>query len=418
MKTSGAKNLYLKLMCTAALLAGCVASTGQNAHAAVKSLDGGKVKTSTAGSKSGKSGKSLKFFHPDPKDPSNQFEPGEVVVLNAPKSFVSDVSGDGYKVLESQDLGSLGLSMIRLKIAPGKSVPEAVRDLSRKFPGAIIDANHTFGAQAKRVHARAAMGWKSASAKCGTGIRIGMIDSGVDTSHPALKGQKVIFRSFHRKGRRPGPKVHGTAIASMLVGTPKWGGLLPGAKLLAASMFETKKSGKKVGTSVGMLRSLNWLAKARVDAINLSVAGSDNKTLRHAFGIAKRLKLVLIAAAGNWGRSDKPAYPAAYKDVVAVTAVNSKGKVYSHANQGKYIDFAAPGVRIYAAVPGGGKVMSGTSFATPYITAMVSTERVFGGNSTRSRQIKQLRRHSKDLGRSGKDSVYGYGFVRLQPKCK
>ncbi len=388
------------------------------ANAAVKVLDGGKVKSSSTSGKSGASRGKVTLFHPDPKDPSNQFEAGEIVVLNPPKSFRSRVSGDGYKVMEIENLGALGFAMMRLKVPPGKSVPGAVQELSRKYPGVIIDANHTFAAQAKRVHARAAIGWKKAAANCGLGIRIGMIDSGVDTSHPALKNQNVIFRSFHRKGRRPGPRVHGTAVASMLVGSPKWGGILPGAKLMAASMFETKKNGQKVGTAIGMLKSLNWLAKARVDAINLSVAGSDNKTLRHAFDIAKKIKLTVIAAAGNWGRADKPAYPAAYKDVFAVTAINSKGRIYSHANTGKYIDFAAPGVRIYTAVPGGGKVMSGTSFATPYITAIIAAERVFGGTRTRSRQVKKLRKNTKDLGRSGKDSVFGYGFVKLQPKCK
>ena len=403
-----------------AVLIGCTALVGSGAvtHAGVKALDGGKVRSSTAADKKSKPGAGSKLFHPDPGDPSNQFEPGEVVVLNPPKGFVAGVSGDGYQVVESEILEGLGFSMMRLRIPRAKSVPEAVRELSGKYPGATIDANHTFSSQARRVHARGAMGWKIADAGCGTGVRLGMIDSGVDTSHPALKNQNITFRSFHKKGRRPGPRVHGTAIASMLVGTPKWGGLLPGARLMAASMFETDKNGGKKGTAIGLLKSLSWLAKAKVDAINLSVAGSDNKALRLAFNAARKQKLTLIAAAGNWGRADKPAYPAAYKHVVAVTAVNAKGLVYSHANQGSYIDFAAPGVRIYTAVPKGGKVMSGTSFATPYITAMIASEIAFRGSRNRARLVKELRRYSKDLGRSGKDKVFGYGLVTLQPKCK
>jgi subtilisin family serine protease len=402
----------------ACFLISCMALTmiASNANAKVKSLDGGKIKSSTAATKKGASGGGAKLFHPDPDDPSNQFEAAEVVVLNPPKNFIAGVSASGYKVLESERLDGLGFSMIRLRIPRGKTVPQAVRELSGKYPGAIIDANHQFEAQAKASHARAAMGWKIAAADCGTGIRLGMIDSGVDTSHPALKNQNIKFRSFHKKGQRPGPKIHGTAIAAMLVGAPKWGGLLPGARLMAASMFATTKKGRKVGTAVGLLKSLSWLAKSKVDAINLSVAGSSNKTLKFAFDTAKRKKLTLIAAAGNWGRSDKPAYPAAYKHVIAVTAVSTKGRVYSHANRGKYIDFAAPGVRIYTAVPGGGKVMSGTSFAAPYITANIASEIVFGSSRSRSRLVKTLRSKTKDLGRKGKDSVFGYGYVEPTQK--
>ena len=87
---------------------------------------------------------------------------------------------------------------------------------------------------------------------------------------------------------------------------------------------------------------MDWLASKKVDAVNMSVAGGDNKVVRKALDIANRQKLLLIAAVGNWGRSDKPAYPAAYKEVVAVTAIKGGELIYSHANTGKYVDFAAP----------------------------------------------------------------------------
>ena len=163
--------------------------------------------------------------------------------------------------------------------------------------------------------------------------------------------------------------------------------------------------------------ALNWLAKSRVHAVNLSVAGTDNKVLRLAFDKAHRKGMVLVAAAGNWGRADKPAYPAAYKPVVAVTAVNAKKRIYSHANSGKYIDFAAPGVRIFTAVPGGTKVMSGTSFASPYIAALLASEIAYSGRKKASTLRAALGRKSVDLGKKGKDLVFGYGFVKIKPKC-
>ena len=106
--------------------------------------------------------------------------------------------------------------------------------------------------------ARPIAGWQAAKPTCGKGIELGMIDNSVDVNHPALKGQKIEFRSFHKKGRRPGP-----AVAAIMVGKPEWGGLLPGTKLKAASMFEKNKVGRVVGSSVALLKSINWLAKKR-----------------------------------------------------------------------------------------------------------------------------------------------------------
>ncbi len=401
-----------------------VVSAAAGAHAAVKILqtdESGKAtikKLDPNDPASGRSAAQPKTFTGDPTDPVNHFEPGELIVLNPPSGFASGIGGMGFKIVETARLDGLGLIMMRIEIPRGMTVPAARQALAARYPGATIDANHSFEAQAKGQDPRSAIGWPKASPKCGAGVKLGMIDSGVDIRHPALRGQRVEFRSFHRKDRKPGPKVHGTAVAAMLVGKPEWGGLLPGASLKAASMFETKKGGKKVGSAVALLKSLSWLAKSRVDAINLSVAGTDNKALRLAFGRAKKAGLVLIAAAGNWGRADRPAYPAAYKHVVAVTAVGTGKIVYRKANRGDYIDFAAPGVRIKTAVPGGVKIMSGTSFASPYITALVALDIAAGASRRISSLRKKLRGGAQDLGNPGKDKVFGYGFVGLGPKCR
>ncbi len=413
-------NYRLPLIACAALYA---FASYPSANAGTKVLEydkSGKAKVRSQefkGKARGKGKQRLNFTN-DPSDPVNHFQPGELVVLNAPAGFTDVISGMGYRVLEGSNLQGLGLTVYRVQIPRGRSVPEAQRELSGRFPGATVDANHRFEAQARKVmHARGAMGWPLAPASCGKGIKLGQIDSGVDTKHAALKGQRVKFRSFHAKGARPAPKIHGTAVAAMLVGKSKWGGLLPGAELLAASMFQTAKDGRKVGTAMGLLKSLNWLAKSRVHAINLSVAGTDNKTLRLAFDKARKIGLVLIAAAGNWGRADRPAYPAAYKHVIAVTAVSTSKKIYSYANTGDYIDFAAPGVKIYAAVPGGAKLMTGTSFASPYITAMIAVDIAKGASKRDSAIRKSLGKEADDLGQRGKDATFGYGFVKKRPGC-
>ena len=378
-----------------------------------KSLGGGSV---------GKSNSKKRDLKPGGFDPENSYELGEVIVINPPERFSSGVGSLGYRVIETVRMDNLGLVVQRLRIPAKLSVPDAIRQLRTRFPGVEVDANHQFdpsaGVEFPGKVARSLIRWDNVPKNCGKGVRIGMIDAGVDVSHPALKGQKVTYRSFHKKGRKPGPKDHGTAVAGIMVGRAEWGGLLPGAELFAANMFEFNEKGKKVGSAIGLIKAVDWLLQSNVHVINLSVAGADNKILRKVFKKAIGKKQKMIAAGGNWGRADKPAYPAAYKGVVAVTALNDRGLIYSKANTGSYIDFAAPGVRVYTAAPGGGgRLQSGTSFASPFIAAMMALDIKNGKGKSLSSLEKLLKKNIKDLGLPGRDDIFGWGFVRRKPQC-
>jgi len=357
---------------------------------------------------------------------ARSFEPGEVIIAAPPAGFEDKIRSSGFRVLEHINLGQLKLAVVRVSTPSGMNVPDAIKKLSVLLPGVTIDANHQFEGSAAKTspgmagsNPRAMAGWENLSASCGTGLILGQIDSGVDLTHPALVGQKIKYQAFTKAGRKPGPPDHGTAVAAMLIGKAEWGGLLPGAQLYAANMFEINEKGKKIGSAVGLMKAINWLAMHKVDAINLSIAGNDNRVVRKAFSLAKRANLMLVAAVGNWGRADKPAYPAAYEHVVAVTATKGPELIYSHANQGKYVDFAAPGVGIYTALAGGGgKPQSGTSFATPYITAMAAILSHAGKTPTANDLRRALSAATRDLGKPGKDTVFGYGMVKARPACK
>lgn len=359
-------------------------------------------------------------------DAARSFEPGEVIIAAPPAGFEDKIHSAGFRVLEHINLGQLKLAVVRVSTPQGMSVPDAIKKLSVLLPGVTIDANHQFEGSSANAspgmagsNPRAMAGWEDLSASCGTGLILGQIDSGVDVTHPALVGQKIQYQAFTKAGRRPGPPDHGTAVAAMLIGKVEWGGLLPGAQLYAANMFEINEKGQKVGSAIGLMKAINWLAMHKVDAINLSIAGNDNKVVRKAFTLAKRANLMLVAAVGNWGHAAKPAYPAAYDHVVAVTATKGPELIYSHANQGKYVDFAAPGVGIYTALAGGGgKPQSGTSFATPYITAMAAILSHAGKTPTANDLRKALSAATRDLGKPGKDTVFGYGMVQARPACK
>ncbi len=402
-----------------------VASTATG-KAPVRSISvdqGGRTGTTTTGGGTG-SGleRNLASIPWSERPPEDRYEKGEVLVVDPPKNFINGAKRFGFKVIETVRLSGLDMDVYRMKVPTGTSVAEAQRVLAAEFPGLTVDANHHFETQGLKDHAkqvaRAQIGWRKATATCGSGVRMGMIDAPVDVTHPALKGQDIEYKSFHRKGRRPGKADHGTAVAAMLVGKPDWGGLLPGASLKAVNMFEVNESGRTVGNAMALLKGINWLATQELHVINLSVAGTNNKAVRKAFAVAKKKNLIMVAAAGNWGTETKPAYPAAYKNVVAVTAFGRKRVIYTKANRGNYIDFAAPGVKIYTAVPGGGRLQTGTSFASPYLAALVGFLVKSGSKKDANKLRKLLSGRAQDLGDPGKDKVFGYGFVKLQPKCR
>jgi subtilisin family serine protease len=353
--------------------------------------------------------------------PDQRVEPGEILVSDPPRGFAAVAEGMGFAVVETTRLEQLGMEVVRLRIPRGSTVPDARRALNARFPGLTIDAHQIYQEQARDDYqsqtARPIAGWPPSTESCGAGVRMGQIDAPVDTSHPALKGQRVDFRSFHTPPRQPGPADHGTAIAAMLVGKPSWGGLLPGAELFAANIFEVNETGDVIGSGLGLLKAVDWMVEKQVEVVNLSVAGGDNQIVRKAFEKAREKGLILVAAAGNWGADAKPAYPAAYRDVIAVTALDRARNPYAKANHGSYIDFAAPGVQIYTAVPHGGRVMSGTSFATPYITVLLAVQIEAGAPRSPTALRDLLGPHAIDLGQPGKDDVFGWGLVNLWPRC-
>lgn len=374
-------------------------------------------------------------------DPDKEMQANELLVINPPSNFTDTIRRLNYTQIERFTFQGLGFAVVRLRIPSGMSLPQARAQLASEVPGVIIDYNHRYDASQDRRPgqqtgsaadqmkkgakitslAQAAVGWRDVPPTCGKGIKIGMIDSGVDTSHPVLKGQDIEFRSFHSENASMGDSEHGTAVAALLVGKPAesgLGGLLPGATLKAANMFEKGPTGANAGNVVSLLRGLDWLVREKVAVINMSIAGSNNAALERGIAAATERSVLIVAAAGNWGRDDKPAYPAAIDQVFAVTAIDNYKGIYEHANKGSYIDFAAPGVNMLTAAPGGGsKRQSGTSFAAPFITAFVALEIANGKGGSPSVVQSSMAKLSKDLGPNGRDATYGNGEVQITPKC-
>ncbi|MDA0238656.1 MAG: S8 family serine peptidase [Proteobacteria bacterium] len=369
------------------------------------------------------------------------YVPREIIVLDPPAELGPFAKRMGIEILETTPLEGLDISYLRLRTPVFMSPQSAISQLNRQFRGLVIDLNHVYTASQDQSRgnrsstgnsnrqstptrslsrARSMIGWDGLPQSCGAGVRIGMIDGAVDTSHPALRGKDILVRNVQPQRQKPGSAAHGKAVAALLIGSPGpegWGGLLPSASLRAANVFGINSRGKTVGSTASILRGISWLATQKVHVVNIGLTGPDNKNVRKAMSIAHKRDLVVVAAAGNRGFKGKRAYPAGYYHVLAVTAVGPYKGAMTNANRGEYIDFAAPGVRLWTAVPGGGKYQSGSSFATTYVTAMIGLEVARGAEPDADAIRERLSKQVIDIGEPGKDDLFGYGMIGGTPRC-
>ena len=206
------------------------------------------------------------------------------------------------------------------------------------------------------------------------------------------------------------PTAHATAVLGRLVAKGESiKPLLPDAKIYAASVFYQKDAYSQSASTLALLQALEWMLVKRVQVINMSLAGPPNALLEKALQRARSKGIAVVAAAGNAGPASRPLFPAAYDSVIAVSAVDEQRRIYRWANRGKHIDFVAYGVNVTTLRTGGGEgIESGTSMAAPIISAALALQMQIRGLDE---SLAHLRMLSEDLGETGRDVIYGDGFI-------
>ncbi len=246
----------------------------------------------------------------------------------------------------------------------------------------------------------------------GRGIKIAVIDTGVDADHPDLQG--AIVETFDALGSKdPRPDMHGTAIAGIIRARGLVLGVAPDATLLAVRAFETApRRGLPESTSFVLLRALDWSVRHGANVLNLSFSGDRDPAMERIIAEAIRRNVILVAAAGNGGPKAAPSYPAAYPQVIAVTAHDSTDHLYAHANRGPYITVAAPGVDILVPILKHGHMfMSGTSMSSAYVAGIMALLLERAPNLSPERAARILMETAGDLGAPGRDDEFGAGRV-------
>jgi hypothetical protein len=328
---------------------------------------------------------------------------GEILALEADPTSLEFARGLGFQVIERHRLTTLGMSIVELRIPAGQNTREALEAVRRGDPDTAFDFNHVYeSVQGASAPARSQHAAPRAN---GPGATVGIVDTAIDTTHPALRGVRIQQINF---AGRNAPVEHGTAVASVLASDNA------NHRLLAASVVERQtRQGGELASADALVRALDWLAQNRAPVANISLAGPPNALVEDAIRRAQARGMIIVAAVGNDGPAAPPLYPAAYEGVVGVTAVDQRGGIYRRAGRGAHVDVAAPGVGVVVAAPGGRMTeASGTSYAAPAVAAALAQHYTAPDPNAAQGAVQQLLRSAADAGERGTDPVYGAGVMR------
>lgn len=348
----------------------------------------------------------------------------EIIAVGLEDGQIDTLVGRGFQVRERQALGSLGTELVKLDPPAGQNLEAARAGVRELAPAASVDFNHVYAPNqdsscgGRPCVAPGLVGWPqpdAAAGKCPSrDITIGLIDTGINAGHDTFRSSRIEVLKLDPDAKEGSSLRHGTAVASLLVGTGASGtpGLLPNARLIAVDAFRVNNR----ADAYDLARAIDILAGRNVSVINMSLSGPDNAVLARMVVTAHDKRIDMVAAAGNGGPSASSSYPAAYRQVIAVTAVDRNKQAYRRANRGDYIDLAAPGVGVWAAASiKGTRPQTGTSFAAPFVTAAAALAKAQALESETVETI--LARHAEDLGAPGKDPVFGWGLLNVAAIC-
>jgi len=343
----------------------------------------------------------------------------EWIAAGVNDSDVTRLRAAGFTIVAERRLALLPEITVRLR-APRNLSDRAAQDRLRALiPSATLDRNHLYRASARPCPAANCFpytGPRAADANaCRARGTIGMIDTGVDPSHPALANVIVETDTLLGPGHQPARSTHGTDVAILIAAGTSGSDF----RLTSIDAFHRRGRGASAD-AFDIIAALDRMSAKAIRVVNLSFAGPPNILLRDAGAAATTKGMLVVAAAGNDGPSSPPRYPAAYDWAVAVTAVDRHDAVYARAVRGHHIAFAAPGVRLQMpdAALRPGPLRSGTSYAAPVVTSVLSARLASAGDPKISDIVSGLASAAKDLGAPGRDPVFGFGLVTENVSCQ
>lgn len=242
-------------------------------------------------------------------------------------------------------------------------------------------ASLTWGLQATRG---------SASKYSGKGIKVAVLDTGLDLKHPDFAGRSIVSKSFisgvasAQDGHGHGTHCTGTACGALRPGVGRRYGIAYGAQIFIGKVLSDQGS----GGDIGILAGIDWAITNKCQVISMSL-GADIRTTSVAYESAGQRALnagtLIVAAAGNNAQRSTGYYgfvgrPANSRSFMAVGALDSNLRMGDFSardtvrSAGTAVDIAGPGVAVYSSwpMPTRTRTISGTSMATPHVAGIAA----------------------------------------------
>lgn len=360
--------------------------------------------------------------------PAGPAEPGEVagevlfaLKADAPAGSLPEILRRERLALISTDTFMLvPVTLHRARFRDRRSVAAVVAALSRDPRIASAQANHVYAlvgdatpALAGAQYMVAKLRLKEAHASAtGKDVTVAVIDSDVDLGHPSLQGAVADRHDALDGGKPAAAHPHGTAIAGIVGARARLASAAPEARLLAVRAFSGETRAGAQGTTLHVLRGLDWAERKAARVVNMSFAGPWDAALSEFLATGTGRGVVYVAAGGNAGPASPPLFPAADPNVIAVTATDAADRLFPAANRGSHLCVAAPGVDILVAAPNGGYgLLSGTSMAAAQVSGVVALMLQAKPGLKPGEARAALTRSARDLGPPGPDREFGAGFA-------
>lgn len=263
----------------------------------------------------------------------------------------------------------------------------------------------------------------------GAGVKVAVIDTGVDGSVPDLAGALGAGTDVSGVGAANGQKPlgdgdaanHGTWVASLLAGrgTGDGNGVLgaaPEATILPASVALGKAMGP-IGSDEQIAQAIHWAVDNGATVINMSLTRNTldwPTSWDDAFQYAFQHDVVIVAAAGNRGSgTTEVGAPATIPGVLTVAGVDRQGQAsFDASSQGITIGVSAPSEQLVGANPGGGYVQwEGTSGAAPLVSGAVALVRAAHPELKAADVIERIIKTARPAGGSVPSPIYGFGLL-------
>ncbi len=334
-----------------------------------------------------------------------RYRRGEVLGLNMSAAALELARSAGVTIVRRRVLDAGNV----ITVLRGRKFdnPEAIiAELKTLDPAGIYTPNHVYGAssepQTMAINLQDELMTGLANLPAAATYRVGMIDGRPDRAHPMLAELLSQVRDFTSTIQPP--SLHGTAVALRMRETQR--GHAPGATLDLYAAGVLSGGEDQWAAADALAAAIAWQHHNDVAVLNISLAGPPNEIVEALIAAFQRDGGQVVAAVGNGGPLSANIYPAAYADVIGVTAVDNQGQVYALATRGEHVDLAAPGVALKIAGLETQQALSGTSFAAPLVSVWLLTTDIDTSN---------LAAFSIDRGAAGRDDLYGWGELTINP---